>query len=85
MNRDTKNKLGCIAVVVIFIAALVLSFMFGSYVGSEVTTAIGWNVTSSVVNFIIGMVSIGLILSVCTIVLAFIIIFVGFIAAALIK
>jgi len=85
MNRDTKNKLGCFITIVIFIATIILAFMFGSYVGGEVTSAIGWNITSNVVNFIIGMVSIGLILSVCATVLAFIIFFVAFIGSVLIK
>ena len=85
MTRDTKNVIGCVTVIIIFIATLILTFIFGSYIGSEVTAAIGWNVTSNVVNFIIGMFSIGLILSVCSIVIAFIIIFVGIIGSALIK
>jgi len=83
MKRETRNRLGCVTMIMVFITTIVLAFLFGSYVGGEVTTAVGWNVTSNIVNFIIGMLSIGLILSVCSVVLAFILAFIGIIGAAI--
>lgn len=60
-HSSFKTKIGCLITAIIFIASIVVIFMFGDYVGSEVTRSIGWDVTSSVVNFIVGCVAIWLI------------------------
>jgi len=68
-----KQKVGCFLTSMVFIASLVAIFMFGGFVGSEITQSVGWNVTSPVVNFIIGCLGIWLIAAVLVVVLMIVI------------
>jgi len=70
-----KAKIGCFITAIVFIASIVAIFMFGDYVGGEVTRSLGWDVTSSVVNFIVGCLAIWLISTVVIVVLTIITMF----------
>ena len=64
-----KEKIGCAVSIVVGIVLLISVFMFGSYVGGEVLTAVGATVDSSVVNFIVGCLSLSLIASIVIVIL----------------
>jgi hypothetical protein len=59
--RSSAAYLGCTVAALVLIAIIICTFIFGAYIGSEVCEAVGWTTTSSVVHFIIGIISLSLI------------------------
>ena len=60
-SKTYTTYVGCTVAALVLIAIIICTFLFGAYIGSEVCEATGWMTASSVVHFIIGILSLSLI------------------------